>query len=1022
MIKWCVEHKSIVILLCAAVLVFGFGMYPFMEMQENPQVSSPIATVQCVYPGAAPEDVEKDIIKPLEDHIDEIADIKSVESYCMDSVGVVKVELEDMSDDKISKKWDELKDKVDDAQTELPDSAYEPEVETDFTSSYGLILGISSNDYSYEQLNDVADSLRDELKIVDGVKAVDIDGEIAQQISVDLDLNRLQQYGLSLSDIGTYLQARNINIPGGNLELGSAKVPVQISGEYGSVEEIGNTIIGMSTDSGNTVHLRDVADIYKTDGDTSMRATVNNEKGVLVGVKFADGENIPHITERLNGIIEDFEATELYKGMHLTRIIDQSVYINDALDLLNSNLFSAVLLVLIVILIAMGVRSAVIVALPIPIVIATVFAYMDLTDIPLHQVSIMSLIISLSLLVANGIVSNDNMNVYLDRGEDRMTACTKGVKEVAVPILTSTLTTIASFLPLAMMDGSEGKFVKTLPILVSVALAASYVTSLTIVPAMGHRLLLDKKQKEERKKKHKPVLQGKGTAIYESILKKCLKLPLTTILVFVVIFTASLFIIPTLKVQLFPPVEREQYVVDVTLKEGSTTDKTAEVVSQICGILDEDDTVTSYASEIGTGFMKYYVTFMPNQQASNRAQILVNGSRDEIDALEDKIARRIPAAIVNIKQLEIALPVDHTIEVRISGDDVDTLLSLAEQVKDKMRGIEGSKNIEDNFGSYGYKLSVNVNEEKANMVGITNYEVAQIVRTAVNGTEITSLKQEDIDKDSLPVVMKLPDEQTEDSTALGSIFITSTVTGQNVPLKQIADISTEKSLSKIMRRDGQRAITVGMFVQDGYESDEVLAQVQDKMAEIDLPEGYSLAYGGEKENRTDALNSMIAPTIIAFVIIYIIIVFQFGDLIKPLIIMGTIPLSFIGVIWGLKIMDYPIGFMALLGAISLMGVVVNNGIVILDYIDLLVKQSGKIKESIIEASVTRLRPIMVGMVTTVISLIPMVVTGGPLWAPMASSILFGMLVSSVLTMLVIPCAYYLTVRRKEKKYADAQAL
>ena len=638
MIKWCVEHKSIVILLCAAVLVFGFGMYPLMEMQENPQVSSPIATVQCVYPGAAPEDVEKDIIKPLEDHIDEIADIKSVESYCMDSVGVVKVELEDMSDDKISEKWDELKDKVDDAQTELPDSAYEPEVETDFTSSYGLILGISSNDYSYEQLNDVADSLRDELKIAEGVKAVDIDGEITRQISVDLDLNRLQQYGLSLSDIGTYLQARNINIPGGNLELGSAKVPVQISGEYGSVEEIGNTIIGMSTDSGNTVHLRDVADIYKTDGDTSMRATVNDEKGVLVGVKFADGENIPHITERLNGIIEDFEADELYKGMHLTRIIDQSVYINDALDLLNSNLFSAVLLVLIVILIAMGVRSAVIVALPIPIVIAAVFAYMDLTDIPLHQVSIMSLIISLSLLVANGIVSNDNMNVYLDRGEDRMTACTKGVKEVAMPILTSTLTTIASFLPLAMMDGSEGKFVKTLPILVSVALAASYVTSLTLVPAMGHRLLLDKKQKEERKKKHKPILQGKGTAIYESILKKCLKLPLTTIMVFVVIFAASLFVIPTLKVQLFPPVEREQYVVDVTLKEGSTTDKTAEVVSQICGILDEDDTVTSYASEIGTGFMKYYVTFMPNQQASNRAQILVNGSRDEIATLEDKIA------------------------------------------------------------------------------------------------------------------------------------------------------------------------------------------------------------------------------------------------------------------------------------------------------------------------------------------------------------------------------------------------
>jgi multidrug efflux pump subunit AcrB len=606
------------------------------------------------------------------------------------------------------------------------------------------------------------------------------------------------------------------------------------------------------------------------------------------------------------------------------------------------------------------------------------------------------------------------MNVYLDRGEDRFTSCTKGVKEVMMPILTSTLTTIASFLPLAMMEGSEGKFVKTLPILVSVALAASFITSLTIVPAMGHLLLLDKEQKEKREAKRKKPRKQHNFAnkLYERLITLALKMPVATIAVFVLIFVLVLSLVPTLKVQLFPPVEREQYVVDVTLKEGTTTDKTAEVVNQICKLIDEDDSVTSYASEIGTGFMKYYVTFMSNQQATNRAQILVNGNRDGISALEKKINENIPAAIVNIKQLEIALPVDHTIEVRISGEDTDTLLKLAEQVKEKMRNVDGAKNIEDNFGSYGYKVSVNVNEEKANMVGITNYEVAQLVRMAINGTTVTSLKQDDIKKDSLPIIMKLPDEQTKDSSSIGNIFITSTVTGKNVPLKQIADITTEKSLSKIMRRDGERTITVGMFVEDGYESDDVLDEVMSQMSTLQLPNGYTLAYGGEKENRTDALKSMILPTIIAVAIIYLIIVLQFGSLLKPLIIMGTIPLSFIGVIGGLKIMDYPIGFMALLGAISLMGVVVNNGIVLLDYINLLYKQTGNLKDAVIEGSVTRLRPIMVGMITTVISLIPMVVTGGPLWAPMASSILFGMLISSVLTMLVVPCAYYVLMKGK----------
>lgn len=1018
MIDKSVKNKSIVMLISLAVLIFGFGMYPKMEMQENPVVDSPIATVKCIYPGAAPADVEKDVIKPLEDHINELSDIKYMDSYCMDSVGVIKIKLKNMSDEKIDKKWEELKDKVDDAKGELPDAAYDPEVETDFTSAYGLILGISSDDYSYEQIGTVANRLKDTLSRIDGVKSVDIDGEIKDRVEITLDLSRLQQYGISVSDIGKYLQARNINIPGGNLELGDTKVPVEITGEYSSVEEIGDTIIGMSAENGNTVHLKDVADIVKVQGDDSARATVNSERGMLVGVKFTDGVNIPSVTKNLNKAINKFEKNELYNNMHLTRLIDQSTYIESAIDLLNNNLIMAVLLVLVVIVIAMGMRSAIVVALPIPIVIATVFTYMDIAQIPLHQVSIMSLVISLSLLVANGIVSNDNMNVYLDRGEDRFTACTKGVKEVAMPILTSTLTTIASFLPLAMMDGSEGKFVKTLPILVSVALAASFITSLTVVPAIGHKLLLDKAQKEKKAAKSKiardPNKVGIFTKLYEKLLRFVLKMPVATVLVFVILFGFSLTIIPMLKVQLFPPVEREQYVVDITLKEGTSTDKTAEVVQKVCKILDGDDTVTSYAAETGTGFMKYYVTFMSNQQATNRAQILVNGSRKNIPEIEKRIKTKMPAAIVNIKQLEIALPVDHTIEVRIAGDDTDKLLSLAEQVKDKMRSVEGTKNIEDNFGSYGYKISVNVNEEKANMVGITNYEVAQLVRLAINGTEITKLKQKDIEKDAMPVVMKLPDDKTKDSSSIGNIFITSTVTGQNVPIKQIADITTEKSLSKIMRRNTQRAITVGTFVEDGYESDEVLENVKAQMDTLDLPKGYTLSYDGEKANRTDALASMVLPTIIAVVIIYLIIVFQFGDLIKPLIIMGTIPLSFIGVLGGLKIMDYPLGFMALLGGISLMGVVVNNGIVILDYINMLVDQRDSVYDAVVEASVTRLRPIMVGMITTVISLVPLVATGGPLWAPMASAILYGMLISSLLTMLVIPCTYYILYGHKKK--------
>ncbi len=319
----------------------------------------------------------------------------------------------------------------------------------------------------------------------------------------------------------------------------------------------------------------------------------------------------------------------------------------------------------------------------------------------------------------------------------------------------------------------------------------------------------------------------------------------------------------------------------------------------------------------------------------------------------------------------------------------------------------------NNYGDNSYRLNVNVNEEKANLVGITNYDVASTVRMAVNGLEIVKMKQKDIEKDSLPVIAKISDKDKTSREILNTIFLTSQVTGKNVPLTQIATIETQTSLNQIIRRNSQRTITVGSFVEDGYNTAAVMENVEKSMEGINLPDGYTLEYGGENENSTDAFSSMTLPTIIAIILIYIILVFQFGDLVEPLIIMGTIPLSFIGIIWGLKWMGYPIGFMALLGAISLMGVVVNNGIVLLDYIKVLLPQSNNFREAIVQACETRMRPIMIGMITTVFSLLPLMISGGPLWAPMATSVIFGMILSTVLTMIVIPCAYVLIGSRRE---------
>ena len=1025
MVKWSVEHKSIVILLTVVTLLAGFLLYETMERQENPTVASPIATIRCIYGGASPEDIEKLIVKPIENEIGDIAEIKKMESFCMDSVGVIKVTLKDLSDSDIQKVWDDMKDDIDSVETSLPSDAQKPVVETDFTSSYGILLGLTSKDYTYQDLKDVANELKDFLKEDDGVKGIDIFGEVGQQVEISLDMVKLQQYGITPTNIVTFLKARNINIPGGNLEISGTKIPIQISGEYESVDEIKNTIVGVSTENGTPVYLKNVADVIQKEEKPEKLAEVNNQKALIIGIKYADGQNMLTIQERLYQEIEKFEQTQLYANMEIVKLTDQADFVKSSIALFQDNLISAVLLVAVVVLVTMGIKSAIVVSLPIPVVIAIVFIYMVLTEIPLHQVSIASLIISLSLLVANGIVANDNINVYLDKGYSKKEACIRGIKEVNIAILTSTLTTVASFLPLAMMQGSAGKFVKSLPILVSVALAGSYLTSLTLVPATGYWLLQPKSQqkkwafKEKLKKLfHMEKIGQSILSIYAKLLRIALKIPKLLILIFIIIFVLSGLLVPSMGIQIFPPAERDQYALNVMVQDGSSMEHTKEVMEEIGRYLEKDSSIDNYSVMIGDGYPKYYVTFTPNQLDTAKAQFLINGKLSDINRIEKELNENIPGVVVNAKELEIGIPVTYPIEIRISGPEIEVLRKIGDDVKNMVYQVEGGKNAEDDYGYSSNKLKVKVNEEKSNIVGVSNYDVATTVRMAVNGVEVSELKQKDIDEDPYPINIKIPDNNKTKREVLNDIYITSQLTGQNVPLPQIADIITESSMNKIVRRDEKRTLTVGLFVEDGYNTQTVMANCQEVLKNYEIPEGYHIVFGGESEENRETFSSLVIPTLIAIVGIYLILVLEFGDIRQPLIIMGTIPLSFIGILWGLKLLNYPIGFMALLGAISLMGVVVNNGIVLLDYINTLIKDYDNPIDAIVEACKTRLRPIMIGMITTVISLIPLALTGGLLWAPLATSIVYGMLLSSVLTMFVIPSAYYVSAAKKMKKQKE----
>lgn len=1018
MTKWCIEHKSIIAVLSIFIVVLGGILYTRMERQENPEVVSPGATVKTIYPGATPEDIERLIVKPLEDKINEVSHIKLMESHSLDNVGVIVVRLEDITDKQIDEAWSDLKDKVDEA--ELPEGALEPDVDTGLTESYGMLFTISGENYEYSDFKKIADDMQEELERLDGIAAVDIDGHIPDEIHINLDLLRMKHFKIPMNNIATMLKARNINIPGGSLKLNKSNIPISTTGEYENIEDVKNTVIGMG-ESGNIIYLKDIAEIEKSEGERDVFVNSNGEKSLLLTIKYSTGENIVKISEGVDEILDKYEKT-MPNGMNLRVITDQSQYVNEAIRDFEGNLLSAIFLVILIVLITMGSRSALVVSSSIPLTVATTFVFMGVFGIVLHQVSIASLIVCLGLLVANAIVANDNMYLQLSQGNTRKQGIIDGINEVRIPILTSTLTTIASFLPLTMMKGVAGKFVKDLPIMVTIALASSYLISLTVVPAMGYKFLEENGQDEKSKKKKKNKKIKKLTKkladvfnnLYKNLLMGVLKKPKTTILAAILALGLSSLLIPSLGLQLFPFVERDQYVIDVTLMEGTTVEQTREVVSDIEQILLDDPSIDTFLSKVGDGIPKFYTSFFGNQIASNKGQFVVNGKIKDIKNIQAKLDKEIQGARIEVKQLENAVPIDLPVQVRISGKDVNVLKELAIQVKDVLYTIEEGQHVQDNFGTKTMKLNIDVNQDKASMVGLTNYDISSTVRMAVNGLEMTKLRPKYQD-DDIPVMLRVPEKDRKNAQNLNNIFITSQVTGENIPINQIAEVKSEFSLNKILRRNRQRTITVGFHPKSGYTAAEVLEIMEEEMEGFEVPEGYSYEFGGESEDRLEAFESLIGPFFLAAALIYLILMFQFFDLKQPLIIMGTIPLSFIGVIWGLKITGYPLGFMAMMGAVSLMGIVVNNGIVLLDYINVLKRQGLESIEAVTQASTARLRPIMVGMVTTVIGLVPMGLRGGSLWAPMAYTIIFGLLVSSVLTVIVIPASYIAFEGKKQEK-------
>ena len=991
-----VKNRKVTLFVVFLAIVFGAYSYYITPKQESPDVNVTVALISAIYPGASPEDVERLVTRKIEEKCAEVSGYDYSSSHSNSGIAIVVMRLE--QDAGVDEAWSQLRQKMEDLQGELPKECEKIEINTDLMETSGIIISISGDNYTYEELASFAGDFKEELSRIEGMSRFDVTGEQEFEVVAEVDAAKLNYYIFSLGDISNIIASQNIEIPSGTIDDGESKISVKINGGYDSLEEIGSTVLDVSRENGSLVRLRDTADISMKLQESNYRIKQNGRNAVLLAGYFKENRNILIIGREV-----ERKLAELKKSLPADIIIDKVLYqpgdVGKSAGGFAVNLLEGVLFVIAVVFIGMGFRNALIVSTAIPLSIFLTFGAMNVLGVKIHSVSIAALIVALGMLVDNAIVISDATQVRIDRGQERMGACIEGVKEVAIPVLTSTLTTVAAFLPLLLLPSMAGEYVSSLPVIVMISLSASYLTALFVTPTMAYIFFRQGKK------------TGNGSAVrklFGTMLASGMKRRTAIILVTITVVAAAAFTATRLGLQFFPRAETDMIYIDVKAEQNQDISKTEELVEKISGVLSSQKEIVSYTAAIGSGLPKFFSTLPLYTNSQDNAQIMMRvdlgrekrfvNNGEMVDFLQNELDSTITGGTATVKQLEIGEPIGSPIIVRITGNDMEILEELAREVRSELKNIEGTVNVDDDIADRVYELCVDVDTDRASYCGISKYDVQREVSTALYGRTASVFRVNGREYD---IKVKSGISTKEE---LENLAVKSSYTGKKILLKEIANVALSPRVPTIRKYDRELAVTVSSDVRPGYSSAKILGELNNRMGNMNTA-GARVVLDGEKAKIDEHFGNIGDSAIFAVLLIYGILLLQFGSFVQPLIILITIPLSAIGSVFGLYITGQPLSFMGLLGIVSLMGVVVNNAIILIDYINARRSEGMGIDEACMQASDKRLRPIILTTVTTVVGLVPLVFSQGSLFKPMAVSLMSGLSVSTLLTLVVIPVVY-----------------
>lgn len=1010
------KHVTLSVLL----LLFAIGVNSLMNMprREDPKITIRQGLVIAYFPGANSAQVEDQVTKKLEQYLFQYEEVNKAKTYSTTKDGIVVVNVELTEKVKLPDVfWSKLRHQLlVSKQLDLPEGVRGPIVNSDFGDTEAMVIALESNKASYAELKTYAQKLEDYLRTIPAASKIKRVGEQKEQIVVSSSSEKLSQYGVSLQQIVKVLQSQNSINATGSVKTEQSKTPLYTNGFYNTENDLANQIVGASQ-SGSTVKVSDVASLKRDYAEPQSIITVNGNKAILLSIQMHEGNNIVQFGDEVNKKIDAVKQV-LPSEVKITTIVNQPHLVDENVSHFIHEFFLAILSVIVVVVLLLPLRIAAVAATAIPMTVAVTFAIMHALGIELHQVSLAALILVLGMVVDDAIVIADNYVELLDEGVERWTAAWRSASDLVIPVLAATITIIASFMPMILLNGSVGEFIFALPITVAVALASSFIVAMLLTPMLCYMFI--KKglhQHGENEKKSRKSLLDYMQIGYNNLLEWCVKHPIATIISSVIpILLAGLLFKAGVRQLFFPSAERNQFVVELWMPTGTKLEKTNQAILKAEALIKGDKRVLSYATFTGTAAPRFYYNFSPEFPTTNYAQILINTTTDKTaeelaEELSNKVEMAIPEGTTFVKLMQQGSPLKAPVEVRIIGDDINHLKDLSNQVSTIIKKTAGSKFVRSDFGEDYYGFGIKLKEE-ANRLGFTTTSISQTVYTGFSGAAISTMYE---GNNAVDIVLRLDENSRRNTDDLANTYMKSPVTGANVPLRQIADITPEWQAGKIMHRNGVRTLTVQSELAEGVLPAELVKAIQPEIHKLPLPSGYRIEYGGEDANKKETFSQLVTVLMVSLVLIFFILLFQFRNLKESAIVMLTIPLSLFGAILGLYVTGNNFSFTAFIGLISLSGIVVRNAIILVDHTNELMKHGMDIRTAAIESGKRRLRPIFLTAMAAAIGVVPMIVSHSPMWAPLASVLAFGVVWSMLMALLSVPVLYIGWIKPKDKK-------